>query len=180
MVSTTLLSTTQHDTHCVKITCYDFLLLRYRPGADTVAAAAQISTAAAEMGCPFGVCTVTSDQRPRDIRNFTAIRDTPLALGALLAVLAVGTLAHVLLTSVHRRRRELAVLKTLGLTRSQVLGLGPVREHGRSLRHARHRGPADPGGDPGDAAAGDHHLGVAGLECRQAPAGGSAAGAIAP
>ena len=42
-------------------------------------------------------------------------------LGAVLALLAVGTLAHVLLTSVRRRRRDLAVLKTLGLVRSQVL-----------------------------------------------------------
>jgi ABC-type lipoprotein release transport system permease subunit len=42
-------------------------------------------------------------------------------LGAVLVLLAVGTLIHVLLTSVHRRRRDLAVLKTLGLVRSQVL-----------------------------------------------------------
>ena len=41
----------------------------------------------------------------------------------MLAVLAVGTLAHVLLTGVRRRRRDLAVLKTLGCTRSQVHGM---------------------------------------------------------
>ena len=40
----------------------------------------------------------------------------------VLAVLAVGTLAHVLLTGVRRRRRDLALLKTLGFTRRQVLG----------------------------------------------------------
>ena len=40
----------------------------------------------------------------------------------MLAVLAVGTLAHVLLTGVRRRRRDLALLKTLGFTRRQVLG----------------------------------------------------------
>jgi ABC-type lipoprotein release transport system permease subunit len=49
------------------------------------------------------------------------VRDTPLVLGAVLALLAVGTLAHVLLTGVQRRRRDLAVLKTLGLLRSQLL-----------------------------------------------------------
>jgi ABC-type antimicrobial peptide transport system permease subunit len=37
-------------------------------------------------------------------------------------VLAVGTLAHVLLTGVRRRRADLALLKTLGFTRRQVLG----------------------------------------------------------
>ena len=64
---------------------------------------------------------MTSDQRPGDIKDYAAIRDTPLVLGTVLALLAVGTLAHVLLTSVRRRRRDLAVLKTLGLVRSQVL-----------------------------------------------------------
>ena len=54
-------------------------------------------------------------------RTTPAIRDTPLVLGAVLVLLAVGTLAHVLLTGVRRRRRDLAVLKTLGLVRSQVL-----------------------------------------------------------
>jgi ABC-type antimicrobial peptide transport system permease subunit len=33
----------------------------------------------------------------------------------------VATIAHVLLTSVRRRRRDLAVLKTLGFARAQVL-----------------------------------------------------------
>jgi ABC-type lipoprotein release transport system permease subunit len=64
---------------------------------------------------------VTTDQRPSDIRNYAAVRDTPLVLGAVLALLAVGTLTHVLLTGVRRRRRDLAVLKTLGLTRTQVI-----------------------------------------------------------
>ena len=40
-----------------------------------------------------------------------------------LIVFAVGTLAHVLLTGVRRRRRDLALLKTLGFARSQVLGV---------------------------------------------------------
>jgi ABC-type lipoprotein release transport system permease subunit len=39
----------------------------------------------------------------------------------VLGVLAVGTLAHVLLTGVRRRRRDLAVLKTLGLLGSQII-----------------------------------------------------------
>ena len=75
-------------------------------------------------GCPVGSCIVppVADQRPGDIKNYASIRDTPLALAVVLAVLAVGTLAHVLLTGVRRRRRDLALLKTLGFTRRQVLG----------------------------------------------------------
>jgi ABC-type lipoprotein release transport system permease subunit len=49
------------------------------------------------------------------------VRDTPLVLGAVLALLAVGTLTHVLVIGVRRRRRDLAVLATLGLLRAQLL-----------------------------------------------------------
>ena len=77
--------------------------------------------AATRTGCPKGLCLVTTDQRPSDIQDYTGVRDTPLVLGAVLALLAVGTLAHVLLTGVQRRRRDLAVLRTLGLLRSQLL-----------------------------------------------------------
>jgi putative ABC transport system permease protein len=102
-------------------TCYNFFLLRYRPGTDLGAEAAQVKRAITRAGCPPGLCLVTTDQRPSDIQNYTGVRDTPLILGAVLALLAVGTLAHVLLTGVRRRRRDLALLKTLGLLRSQLL-----------------------------------------------------------
>jgi ABC-type antimicrobial peptide transport system permease subunit len=104
--------------------CYNFFLLRYRPGADLAAAAAKITSVLRASGCPVGSCNIPAiaDQRPGDIKNYASIRDTPLALAVVLAVLAVGTLAHVLLTGVRRRRRDLALLKTLGFTRRQVLG----------------------------------------------------------
>ena len=107
------------------VTCYNFILLRYRPGADLAAGAARITAALRQSGCPVGSCIVApvADQRPGDIKNYASIRDTPLVLAAVLAVLAIGTLAHVLLTGVRRRRRDLALLKTLGFTRSQVLGV---------------------------------------------------------
>lgn len=104
-------------------TCYNFFLIRYRPGTNLAATAARLTAAVHASGCPPGPvsCSVITDQRPSDIKNYTGIRDTPLVLGAIVALLAVGTLGHVLFTSVHRRRRDLAVLKTLGLCRSQLL-----------------------------------------------------------
>jgi ABC-type antimicrobial peptide transport system permease subunit len=102
-------------------TCYNFFLLKYQPGTDLQAATAQVMRAITRAGCPRGLCLVTTDQRPSDIQNYTGLRDTPLILGAVLTLLAVGTLAHVLVTGVHRRRRDLAVLKTLGLLRSQLV-----------------------------------------------------------
>ena len=124
LVTPALLSETSQQTGCVHgITCYDFFLLRYRPGTATAATATRVLASAAANSCPFGACTMISDQRPGDIRDYAAISSTPLALGAVLAVLAVGTLAHVLLTGVRRRRRDMAVLKTLGFTRSQIHGV---------------------------------------------------------
>lgn len=44
----------------------------------------------------------------------------PLALSGLLALAAIGTLVHTLVMSISRRRRDLAVLKTLGFVRGQI------------------------------------------------------------
>jgi hypothetical protein len=63
---------------------------------------------------------VLGPQRPNDVTSYDRVASTPLALAALLALLALATAAHVLITSVRRRRVELAVLKTLGFSRRQV------------------------------------------------------------
>jgi len=119
-----VLSVPNATTLChTKATCYNFFLLRYRPGTDASAAAATLTASITRASCPPGSCAVVSDQRPNDIKDYASIRDTPLVLAAVLIVFAVGTLAHVLLTGVRRRRRDLALLKTLGFARSQVLGV---------------------------------------------------------
>ncbi len=101
-------------------TCYNFVLVRYRPGTNVDASAAHLTAIATAAGCPAPYCPVVADQRPKDIQNYTRIRNTPAILAALLAVLGVATLAYALMSSVQRRRRDLAVLKTLGLRRPQV------------------------------------------------------------
>lgn len=58
--------------------------------------------------------------RPTDIVNLDRVRTTPAILAGLLRVLAAGTIGHALVVSVRRRRRDLALLKTLGFVRSQV------------------------------------------------------------
>jgi len=103
--------------------CYNFFLVRLRPGTDLSAVTATLTGAATKAGCPPGSCTVTTDQRPTDITAYASVRDTPLLLAAALVLFAAGTLMHVLVTSVSRRRRDLAVLKTLGFVRPQVLGV---------------------------------------------------------
>jgi putative ABC transport system permease protein len=57
---------------------------------------------------------------PNDLVNFGRIDQLPVLLAGLLAALATITVAHLLLSSVRRRRRDLAILKTLGFDRRQV------------------------------------------------------------
>jgi hypothetical protein len=123
VVTASVLSEPNQSSGCTGPLCYNFFLLSYRPGTDIAAQDAGLTKMLRASGCPIGSCATTADQRPNEIRNYASVRDVPLILGAVLAVLAVATLAHVLLTSVRRRRNDLAVLKTLGLTRAQVLRL---------------------------------------------------------
>ncbi len=59
-------------------------------------------------------------QKPLDIVDFGRVRALPLVLAGLLGMLAAATLAHVLVTAVRRRRRDLAILKSLGFMRRQL------------------------------------------------------------
>jgi ABC-type lipoprotein release transport system permease subunit len=59
-------------------------------------------------------------EQPTDLVNFGRVQNLPLILGGLLGVLGALTLAHLLITSIHRRRRDLAILKAIGLTSPQV------------------------------------------------------------
>jgi ABC-type antimicrobial peptide transport system permease subunit len=120
VVPAAVLSLPSPPTCAGRVTCYNFVLIRYRHGTSLRAAAARLAATVTRAGCPPGICLLTADQRPGEIRNYAGVRDTPVALGLVLVALAVGTLAQVLLTSVRRRRRDLAVLKTLGLSRRQV------------------------------------------------------------
>jgi ABC-type antimicrobial peptide transport system permease subunit len=69
-------------------------------------------------GGTFGVLAV---QRPAEIVNYRSTGTTPTLLAVGLAAGAVAALGLTLAASVRRRRRDLALLKTLGFTRRQLL-----------------------------------------------------------
>ena len=58
---------------------------------------------------------------PAEVTNFGGVSSLPFLIAAVFGVAAAAALAHALLTSLRRRRRDLAVLKTLGFTRRQVM-----------------------------------------------------------
>jgi hypothetical protein len=57
---------------------------------------------------------------PPEVREVQGVNDLPLALASVLTLLAVATIAHTLVTSVRRRRRDLAILKAVGFVGRQV------------------------------------------------------------
>jgi hypothetical protein len=104
-------------------------LVRVRPGAppaaalaslDRIAAAANKVYATAEGGSGGNELAVQGVQRPAEIVNYRTIGLTPTLLVSGLALGAVVALALTLLASVRQRRRDLALLKTVGFVRWQL------------------------------------------------------------
>jgi putative ABC transport system permease protein len=97
------------------------IFVRFRSGADVVSARAGLSRIAARLSLPtnYGV-SVVGVQRPAEIVNYRSMGATPAILGIGLAAGAVAALGLTLVASVRRRRREMAVLKTMGFTGRQL------------------------------------------------------------
>jgi ABC-type lipoprotein release transport system permease subunit len=88
-------------------------LLRYRPGTDA-------SSETAHLRAALDPLPTRASGEPREVQALSDISGLPALLGGVLAVLAAATLAHTLISSVRRRRRDLAVLRTMGFVRRQV------------------------------------------------------------
>jgi ABC-type antimicrobial peptide transport system permease subunit len=57
---------------------------------------------------------------PAAVKNLDGAKDFPQALAAFLALLGMGAVIHVLLLSGRRWRKDLAVLRSLGMVRRQA------------------------------------------------------------
>jgi hypothetical protein len=87
-------------------------LVRFRRGVDRKAALTRLQS-----DFPG---TVLSAVRPADVENLRRVDRLPSLLGALFAAVALLTVGHMLMSSVLRRRRDVAVLRTMGFVRRQV------------------------------------------------------------
>jgi ABC-type lipoprotein release transport system permease subunit len=58
---------------------------------------------------------------PKTVADFGGVSELPLVVSALLVAIAAAVLAHALVMATRQRRRHLAILKTLGFDRRQVL-----------------------------------------------------------
>ena len=68
----------------------------------------------------FPSAAVYATPTPNDILDFGRVKSLPFVLAGLLALFSAATLAHAVATAIRRRRRDLAILKTLGFVRAQV------------------------------------------------------------
>jgi predicted lysophospholipase L1 biosynthesis ABC-type transport system permease subunit len=93
------------------------IAVTFRPGVNTAEAIARLDHRLSAVNQNFFTRSPTT---PTDLVNFGRIQDLPLILGSVLAVTALLTVAHLLATSIRRRRRDLAILKTLGFARGDV------------------------------------------------------------
>ncbi|MEX2555078.1 MAG: FtsX-like permease family protein [Actinomycetota bacterium] len=99
------------------------MLVRFAPGADIARLTGRIEDLIipAEETAFVGLSDVVSpNETPRDVVNFGRVENLPIALSVALAALASAVLAHMIASSVRRRRHDLAILKTLGLGKGHI------------------------------------------------------------
>lgn len=90
-----------------------------RANLQRIATAANKTFASDPKAAGYGV-SVLGVVRPAQIVNYRSIGSTPIVLAGTLAVGAMGALGWTLNASVRRRRRDLALLRTLGFTKRQL------------------------------------------------------------
>jgi hypothetical protein len=101
------------------------ILIRYRPGVSdakgekSVDHAVQVAQGIVGSTAPDNL--YDSVDRPAEIVDYRSLGGTPIELGAVLAGGALVALGLTLLSSVRRRRRDIALLKALGFSRRQVI-----------------------------------------------------------
>jgi hypothetical protein len=91
------------------------LVIKLRPGADVNAAGDAIRRAT-----DGAIGELEVPMKPGDLVNFGGQRNLPFVLAAILALMAIVTIGHALVSSINRRRRDIAILKASGFTPRQA------------------------------------------------------------
>jgi hypothetical protein len=106
----------------------NLVFVRLRPGVSASSGKRNLERIAHDANVVFkkdpnafgNIVTVLGVQRPAQIVDYRSIGATPELLATGLAAGAVVALALTLIASVRRRRRDLAIMKTLGFTRRML------------------------------------------------------------
>jgi ABC-type antimicrobial peptide transport system permease subunit len=96
------------------------ILVRFKKGANQAAGTKSLQSIVRKNPQIKGDGGSVGVQRPAEILNYRTLGTTPTLLGVALAAGAVIALGLTLVSSVRRRRTDLALLKSLGFTRRQL------------------------------------------------------------
>jgi ABC-type lipoprotein release transport system permease subunit len=96
-------------------TVFSLFAVRYARGAPPAAAFASLRR-------DFGA-TVLRQLPSQDVVNLQSVDRLPSLLAGLVVLLGIATVGNTLVASVRERRRDLAILKTIGFVRRQVAGV---------------------------------------------------------
>jgi ABC-type lipoprotein release transport system permease subunit len=99
----------------------NLLLGRLAPGVDHATAIERINRDLLKVNRDIAVETADLGELGSSLLHTQRSRGLPLILAGLFGLVALATLVHVLVTSVRRRRRDLAILRTIGFTRRQIV-----------------------------------------------------------
>ncbi len=100
---------------------YHFVLVRFAPGPDRAANLARFQrTMTAFCRTVQQLTCVVTDQHPAGVTNYASIDGTPAILAGLLAATGIAVLGQFIVVSGRRRRRDVAILKAVGMSRRQV------------------------------------------------------------
>ena len=94
-------------------TVFTLFAVRYAPGVSHAAALASLRH-------EFGA-TVLRQLPSEDVINLQSVDGLPTLLAGLVALLGLATVGNALVSSVRRRGKDLAILKTLGFVRRQLM-----------------------------------------------------------
>jgi len=94
-------------------TPHNVVLVKFAADADRTKEVASLTRAVAPV-------PVASAALPRDLASFGRVDGLPIAVAAILGVMAGAVLVYTLLSAIRRRRRDLGVLKALGFLRRDV------------------------------------------------------------
>jgi predicted lysophospholipase L1 biosynthesis ABC-type transport system permease subunit len=90
-------------------------IVRIRPGADHHAVFRHL-----DARFPYGVSDESLPHAPGPVRNLEQITRLPVVLALFFVLLGAAAFVHALLTIATDRRRDIAVLRSLGVTRRQT------------------------------------------------------------
>ena len=108
-------ATTPQNANGPPATVFNIFAVRYAPGVSSAAAYASLRR-------EFGA-TVLRPLPAEDVLNLQSVDRLPTLLAGLVVLLGVAAVGNTLVNAVRQRRRDLAILRTIGFVRRQVAGV---------------------------------------------------------